>query len=802
VDEAAARRRFVNIHVVVYENAAQYDSGDLSNCRRWAQHGSACFTASTLRFPDPEVHMAKQPQVPSGRNTFEVSTAQRPQFDHSLAAYVFDARGELVQHTEIRDGQVELALPAGEFGKTRVFIAPVDAKIDAEKATPAQLQRLGAYEPVLQAGGRLIDRIEVPGFVIDLWPFCFCWVRGRVMRQSDNRAVCNARVHICEVDRVPLWILRLPDAHVFRLRDDLLDAVRNTPVPKPGPGPGPDPGPFAQPAARLTRSTLRFAGDAGASVSLNPQPLPPGERVALNPQPLPPRESIGMAPELHARLRSTSSLVVRNALIDNWQILIPWFCHWPHWWWWFRCDEVAVITTDAYGRFETTILYSCGGDHPDLYFWVEYDFGSGFEKVYHPRIGCHTYWNYACGSDITIRITDPRVPGCEDEPDLPGCQVVVVSIGSNVAVREVQTSGVEGLTNANEPFGATLEPRVDFSRTELIDNKGIPYYRWSYQRLSGPDGWSATVDPSSVPLNAWSIMTRDVYRHYKVATSYPSDFMGPMPTAGPGAAPAPNLFRIRPLLPPAGNEWIVLNESIDLATAYFETASLAGSPAGGPPWTDDLAAGRYEMKLELFDAAGALVDWTAAGIDLRITDQDAPFGVGTVTTSAVSNYNRILVGSHTMGFRMVVRVDNNRCAAEILPVGGSVTPDPLCGFHNYSDPSDSAELSFVARHPNKFANYSFVTARGTGPNIPGASTSGTAGEAGADGFNKIADFTYAKGVVISSLLGPCSNAAFSERLDVNALSTNGYGTLSGYDAADNAAFALAVPCPVCGDGDA
>ena len=148
-------------------------------------------------------------------------------------------------------------------------------------------------------------------------------------------------------------------------------------------------------------------------------------------------------------------------------------------------------------------------------------------------------------------------------------------------------------------------------------------------------------------------MTRDVYRHYKVGTSFPSDLMGPMPTSGPGAAPAPNLFRIRPLLPPAGNEWVVLNENVDLATAYFDTASLAGAPVGGPPWPDDLAAGRYELTLELFDTAGTLVDWTAKGIDLRITDQDAPFGTGTVTTSAAPAYNRILVGGNTMGFRMV-----------------------------------------------------------------------------------------------------------------------------------------------------
>ena len=61
--------------------------------------------------------------------------------------------------------------------------------------------------------------------------------------------------------------------------------------------------------------------------------------------------------------------------------------------------------------------------------------------------------------------------------------------------------------------------------------------------------------------------------------------------------------------------------------------------------------------------------------------------------------------------------------------------------------------------------------------------------------NKVGTFTYAKDVVISTLLGSCSNTAFSERVDVSATATNGYGRLSGYDAADDAAFALAKPCP-------
>src|SRR5260221_12746476 len=109
------------------------------------------------------------------------------------------------------------------------------------------------------------------------------------------------------------------------------------------------------------------------------------------------------------------------------------------------------------------------------------------------------------------------------------------------------------------------------------------------------------------------------------------------------------------------------------------------------------------MKLDLSDAAGNLVNWTAAGIDLRITDQNAPFGTETITTSPVPAYNRVLSGPNTMGFRMVVRVDNNWCYAEIQPVGGTVTPDLNCGFHYYISPTDTAGESFMSRLPHHLA---------------------------------------------------------------------------------------------------
>ncbi len=76
---------------------------------------------------------------------------------------------------------------------------------------------------------------------------------------------------------------------------------------------------------------------------------------------------------------------VREALISNIGIIKPWLC-WLDWLhpWFYHCDEVAVLETDEQGRFDTTIWYSCFGDKPDLYFWVEYSIGGAWTTVYNP----------------------------------------------------------------------------------------------------------------------------------------------------------------------------------------------------------------------------------------------------------------------------------------------------------------------------------------------------------------------------------------------------------------------------------
>lgn len=743
--------------------------------------------------------MAKSPANPA---TLTLKIELEKPAEGELHAYAFDRSGRLIARAPVRGGAAALPLEERQARESRVFLAPDSAD---KRPTLREMQRVNGYEIVLANGlrGRLTDRVRVPASVVERWPFCLCPVRGRVVRpvgppgRSQDRPVCGARVHICEVDRWPLIIAQLPDRDVLRLRDDLLHAVlRNIPVP---PRPGPDPDPIAR-----IRSPLRFPG---ADAAIGPQPQPnlgalareSVDRAALNPQPLPPGIALQLQGTPLAGLTASSVQQIRSALVLNIASLKYYLCLWPWWWWRFHCDELDVVETDAFGRFEKLLVFRCNGDRPDLYFWVEYAIGGQWQTVYRPPIACWTHWNYECGSEVTLRIDDPRVPTCGGDPDLDGKSVMVLSIGREVGVQEVQHNG---LTTDGAPFGGKLEPRAWFSRSNLIA-AGVTHYRWSYRRLTGPDG-------STPALGAWTILTRDVKRHYSVLgpdglPAFPTTSLGP---------DADNKFRIQPPDPPApGLDWETLDEREDLATAHFDTLALPhGLPAGASAADKAAAAaGLYELKLELLRADNTVVDWTAAGIGLAIADRAAPFGDAEVDPQPAPAFNRLMSGGHLAGFRMVLRIDNNRCEAEILPVSGpGLDVDADCGFIEYQ-PGAVATVAFKARHPWGFGRFGFSTTRGNATPVPQAGATGVVGAASAastDGaFSEGPDFHYTKAIAVNTLLtvnpapgGGCANAAFAEVLDVWATATDGYDTL-GYHAHDAAAYALAVPCDCPGNGN-
>lgn len=672
------------------------------------------------------------------RLTLKVSIAGQTDYDGPIIAYSFKPDGAFVARSPVKNGQVTLPFDEAQARKHQVFFGPEIE--DDETPSITTLRRISAFEASLSPG-QLVDRVILPGEILTHWPLCFCWVTGRVLR--EGRPVCDAIVHICEVDAI-YWIYELLDRDLFRLRDDLIAQLRRP-------------------------SGLD-------EVAFNPQPDPPALMLE---QDSPFRT---LPNDVLAGLTSASPTVLRSTLIDRFQLFYPYLCLTPLWWR-YRCDHLGTRTTDANGRFSMLLPYNCLGDRPDIYVWVEYPINGTDETVYRPPVRCNTYWNYQCGSDIVVNITDPRVPTCDPEGDPDGCLVNVLSIGRTVSVSEV---GSDGLLAGGNPFGGTLEPRVDFSRTDLID-KGITHYRWRYRRLTGPDGTTPDV-------GTWQDLSRDVYRHYRVFSggilSYPSERLGP-----DAAGPAPNTIRIKPPAPPApGIEWVTTNERVDLASGYFETRSLAGAPATRADG-DDTSAGLYELRLELFDGGSATpIEFEPNGVFLKIADIPAPFPTGTITTIDAPESHRIRNGSgNTVAFRMVLRVDNNFCDAEVFAASGSAT---TCGIIK-ADGSSTVELGFRARHPNGFANYSHTLERGDGLAVPVAATSGQAGAPDANGFAQAPPFEYRRSFVASSLLGTCPQAAFAEVIDVDALATDGYSRMSGYDQTDVGAFALVTPCAPC-----
>lgn len=734
------------------------------------------------------------------QTTLQVDLKARPDFKGAIAAYVFDSAGNLTDQAPVRSGKVTLKTSAKTLSHSRLFIAPEPEDQQEEiRPTIQHMERIGAFEPTLTAGGQLNELIRIPGRIIDLWPLCFCWVKGKVVKQDSGMPVCNARVHICEVDKLIWWILKLPERDIFRLRDDLLKEILKPRIPFP-PRPQPDPPPF------VTELD---------DVAFNPQPDPPSpflrtnltnqlNEAAFTPQ-LESARALSFQQaqplKLETGLNSNSAHLIRETLTANIQLLIPYLCLWP-WWWRFRCDEIAVVETDNLGRFSTIISYACNGDKPDLYFWVEYEIDGVWETVYKPPIPCNTYWDYKCGTEVIIRVNDDRVPGCDEEPDLPGCVVQVLSIGRKISMSEILGPGAtvdeEGLNvdSIQRPFGGKLEPRVWFSRTTLRDGKNIHYYKWSYRRLTEGDG-----TPLAVP-GPWTPIKRTVVRHYAKPASgggvshvpYP---LGPVPVGA-----QTDLFEIKPAaLPPGGIEWTVVDEREDLASAHFETHKL-GTGANDCEKAFN-SAGKYELKLELFKNTGALVDWTAEGIDMEITDVPAPFGTGTVTTQTASNYYRIIgAGGHTMGFRMVLRVDNNCCEAAVMPVSGTGLTVTPCGFIEFG-PGATTQLHFKASHPNNFADFDFNLTRAVTTPVHNASVAGRVGSSPVPTDDATHNYTltppgdYRESFTVLELLGPCSRAAFAENLHVWARATDGYNRMSHLDRHGVDGFALTQPCPEC-----
>jgi hypothetical protein len=704
----------------------------------------------------------------------------------SLAVYAFSQGGKLMDVKPLdAKGEVALRVPIGAEGTNlRLLVGP---RLEDQDRSVAELMRRGAIERHLRVdrgAERLAIDIPVRLETILCWLRGLCVVRGTVLKrtalggQSIDLPVCNATVEVYEVDRFPIILPKLPKLVFDRLRDIILHPVPlpdpfpdPLPGPFPGPfppGPGPDPAPF-QGAAMLRRLSPEVAPQMAHSHA--------EAATAL--------AGLEQAGTLRFAARTGSDLDFQRVLLDHELLLRPIFCIlFPGF---FTKQLVATAHTDDCGHFRTLFFQGCHNhDTPDLYFKVKQRFLWWDIVIYGPTpVPCYTWWNYACGSEVTLITHHPLARTCPPcEPVVAGDNWVLFTaigqtsmnaiFGNSDALQGSTTAANRGLTGGGAPFGGTLRPQLLFDNS-LRETLGVKYYRLFWRRAG------------TVP---WIQMVGDVGRHYTYdgGGGQPVSALYKLGPLSPPEAPAANLFEIPPSLPPQG-VWGPVIAPVDHQNGVFDTTL----PAPGITYNANGAevgidqSGKFEIRLELFDTAGNPVDIAALGIRYFVPDVDNL--AGTITTVDAAPLG--LVDGNAMV--VTVHVDNNPTYAEIdAPTIGAASADPCCGVLGFA-PGDMVTLPWRAKHKNGFAGYSVVTKR---VDEVVFSTSGPVGLVGNHSTVQSAQGLMDASLPPGCLPGGCNVAAFASAEYVTAMATDGWSRLQYLDSADFEAFTLSRGGPV------
>lgn len=701
----------------------------------------------------------------------------------SLSAYAFSQGGKLLDAKPLEKGEAVIRVPLGAEGSNvRVLVGP---KLEGEARSVSELFRRGALERHLRVDLDASDlEIQFPIQIdkIICWILSLCFVNGTVVKRTiiDGQVidlpVCNATVEVYEVDPFPIILPKLPKLVIDKLRDIIINP-RPLPEPlpeplpgpfpgpfppEPGPGPGPDPF-FANPRPAIP-SSFAFARSQSASQSAEAASALDGLRSATT---------------LELAARTASDLEFRRALIDHAILVRPIFClYFPHY---FLMQRVATAHTDDCGHFHTFFFKGCNNhDKPDLYFKVKQQFYIFDITIYAPTpVPCYTWWNYNCGSEVTLYTHHPLAQTCKPCPPVEAGDNWVLFVamgqtslnaiyGNSSALQGSTTSTNRGLTKTGAPFGGSLRPQLLFDNS-LRESLGVKYYRLFWRRVGGTEVQ----------------MLDDVVRHYTydvaghpVSTTYK---LGPL---SPPDAPVANLYEIPPSLPPQGI-WGPVIVPTDYQNGVFNTTlpapGITYEPVIGTENGTD-QSGKFEIRLELFDTAGNPVNIGALGIRYFVPDVDDL--TGTITTVDAATLG--LVSANSM--IVTVHVDNNATFAEIdAPSIGASSADPCCGVLGFA-PGDSVTLPWRAKHKNGFATFTYTTKRVDQVVFSQPSTSvGLVGN-----FSTVQN---AQGLMDANLppgclAGGCNVAAFASFEYVTAMATDGWSRLHHLDSADFEAFTL------------
>ncbi len=752
--------------------------------------------------------MAKQTDNFIGNFKLRVDFERPPDKEIRLLGFLFNCRGKLLQKQYVKDNILEFNLEKGpttrnrgniNFEQLRLFIVPETDKKVQRITNMEELEKYKGYEPILTMdANQNLTMLPIPWVLSQFWFLCQCRVTGKVSKwfQVGNswvdRAVCKARVHICEIDPIWYWIRRIPDHVIAKIPDAIFKPEFRIPIPIP------DPGPFE-------RQQFSMMAEQGGGNIFQTQSLVEKQKQAFAKLP-----ELGM--ELKQQLNSGNLNVIREAIANNYTLLHPWFCLWPWWWsYFYRCNELAVVETNSSGKFEKSVFFNCFGDKPDIYIWVEYLINGVWTTVHKPPKPCNTYWNYACGTPINIHITDPLVPGdCCCDCEISDGNVWIRTVGHTSVSHINQDDTIMlpppgqtvaynriGLTDApangdnlvkvtnyvySRPFGGSPILRMGFGPD--LPNDNLYYYRWSFRQRKNADlidvgdSYKPLVPKGGEVRKGYDYMYKDSSDEWQWAPN--NVRLGPNPIG-----PNDNLYIIPPMYPtmdpfnvPASSfpQWHQMTYYMD--TIVFDSTAFPED-------------GLYELKLELFDKAGNLLQNLARQTFKTPRQADAAY-----SENAPDSLLENPTADYADAFKMLIRIDNGKCLGDIFTVNVNSHPasSDCCGFVKYKPLGVEAdlELSFQATHPNDFAVFQFNLYKGSCGGVSAANANGMV-IASADGYN-LSGGIYSQHFNPGTLLGECYNngigkAAFAESLYVENMATDGISRVN-RDFSKTIAFAL------------
>jgi hypothetical protein len=680
--------------------------------------------------------------------------------DVKLKAYAFDVGGQLLGTGDVDEhGAFRVVAKLTEPAGVQLIVGPDDDPQAVRKASSFS-QQFAATEWTREGNRfRLKPELYVPRDIWWRWLPTWICVTGHVRKVhtvGDTTEVCPVpyvKVEIFDVDReacfwpfINRWWDVLLDRPVVRLPD----LLKERPVlPRPLPGPGP---------VELTSRAL----GRGLTVSLNPQPLPPGpaerlgQSVRLNPQPEPPAPSemtlatsaltagtrvgevTALAPSLAARL---DKLTITSK-VAPW-VLFP-FCF-------YSKRLVCETTTDNCGYFRCCFkwwpFHFRNGRlrfdaRPDIVIKLTQVI-NGVETVLYMDPYTSTRWDVT-NAHVDLYVDNPEVQcGSCDDPTRPaGTQVFFTRVGNDEVYWINQATGTYARApspTSNMAYGDVLRLFAQFgdtlSRHDPIAGAAAPYYYKLSYTTDGTTFTAITTNLSDTRVN-------------KITLFSEGHTLGPQTVNG-----VPGLYQIRDFKNYLwyNPDWI----------GIWDTVPVESDTNG------------YTVRLEVFDANG--VKLTSAKVDYRD---------GTVMPPAV-------LPTMTDHCDLRITVDNK------APVVDFAVPAVLneCGVIPWSAvPPLNFNLS-VLQENGRLNSWGFQYTKGVNPAVH-VLDSGSSNNGAPSTVTKTVDGTAPpNGAEPSMLTGVTTTCAFALKLWAWAHVRNGYGLIYYREQIKAIAIEKCPPCP-------